>query len=105
MTKRQFPRALVGSTVGTTLISLAAVWLMTSNAFAPVVAVPGTARIEHSKPYQPSSRPLYPLGGGAHHAESLQDIARRCHRTIDIDAPTGVLDDYHLKTFAMRILG
>ncbi len=37
MKKRPFPSALVSSTVGTTLISIAAVWLMTSPAFAPVV--------------------------------------------------------------------
>ena len=61
MTKRLFPRALVSSTVGTTLISIAAVWLVTSNAFAPVVATPDTAKFEPSKPYKPSARPLYRL--------------------------------------------
>ena len=43
MTKRLFPRALVSSTVGTTLISIAAAWLVTSHAFAPVVAASDTA--------------------------------------------------------------
>ena len=47
MTKRLFPRALVSSTAGTTLISIAAAWLVTSHAFAPVVATPDTASIEH----------------------------------------------------------
>ena len=67
-TKHQFPRVLVSSTVGTTLISIAAVWLVTSHAFAPVVATPDTARIEHAKPYKPSTRPLYrlsPIPAGA----------------------------------------
>jgi hypothetical protein len=58
MTKSQFPRALISSTVGTTLFSIAAVWLVT---FAPVVATPDTASIESSKSYQPSSRHLYRL--------------------------------------------
>ena len=31
MTKRQSPRALISSTVGTTLFSIAAVWLVTSQ--------------------------------------------------------------------------
>ena len=61
MTKRQFPRALISSTIGTTLISIAAVWLVTSNALVPVVATPDTASVEHSKPYQPSARHLYRL--------------------------------------------
>ena len=68
MTKRLFPRALVSSTIETTLISIAAVWLVTSHAFAPVVATPDTANIEHSKNYQPSDRPLYrlsPIPAGA----------------------------------------
>jgi hypothetical protein len=68
MTKRLFPRALVSSTIGTTLISIATVWLVTSHAFAPVVAIPDTANIDHSKNYQPSDRPLYrlsPIPAGA----------------------------------------
>ena len=68
MTKRLFPRALVSSTAGTTLISIAAIWLVTSHAFAPVVATPDTANIEHAKTYQPSARPLYrlsPIPAGA----------------------------------------
>jgi hypothetical protein len=60
MTKRFFPRAIVSSTVGTTLISIAAVWLVTSHAFAPVVATPDTA-IDDSKSHQPSARHLYRL--------------------------------------------
>jgi len=68
MTKRLFPRALISSTVGTTLISIAAVWLVTSHAFAPVVATPDTANIEQKKSNQPSTRPLYrlsPIPAGA----------------------------------------
>jgi hypothetical protein len=68
MTKFPFPRVLVSSTVGTTLISIAAVWLVTSNAFAPVVATPDTANAERAKPYKPSDRPLYrlsPIPSGA----------------------------------------
>ena len=61
MTKRLFPRALLSSTVGTTLISIAAVWLVTSHAFAPVVATPDTANIQHSESHPSSTRPLYQL--------------------------------------------
>jgi hypothetical protein len=67
MTKRSFPFALVSSTMGTTLISVAAVWLSTSLAFAPVVAAPDAASV-HSKSYKPSDRPLYrlsPIPAGA----------------------------------------
>ena len=68
MTKRQSPRALISSTVVTTLFSIAAVWLVTSHAFAPVVATPDTANIEQKKSNQPSTRPLYrlsPIPAGA----------------------------------------
>ena len=61
MTQSLFPRALVSSTAGTTLISIAAAWLVTSHAFAPVVAMPDAANIEHSQSYQPSSHHLYRL--------------------------------------------
>ena len=61
MTKHSFPCALASSTVGTTLISIAAVWLVTSLAYAPVVTAPDTASVEHAKPYKPSGRPLYRL--------------------------------------------
>lgn len=61
MTKRQSPRALISSTVGTTLISIAAVWLVTSHAFAPVVATPDAANIERNESHHPSTRPLYRL--------------------------------------------
>ena len=60
MTKPPFPRALVSSTVGTTLLSIAAVWFVTSHAFLPVVATPDTA-IEHPQSHQPSARHLYRL--------------------------------------------
>jgi hypothetical protein len=58
MTKCSFPS--VSSTVGTILISVAAVWLATSLAYAPVVTTPDTASV-HSKSYKPSDRPLYRL--------------------------------------------
>jgi hypothetical protein len=68
MTKRQVPAAIVGSTVGTTLISIAAVWLVTCHAFGPVVATSDVAKTEQAKPYAPSERPLYrlsPIPAGA----------------------------------------
>ena len=67
MTKRLFPRALISSTVGTTLISIAAVWLVTSHAFAPVVATPDTAKFENAEPYKPTGRlyRLSPIPAGA----------------------------------------
>ena len=58
LTKRSFPFALMSSTVGTIIISVAAVWLAPSLAYAPVVAVPNTASV-HSK--SSSDRPLYRL--------------------------------------------
>ena len=58
LTKRSFPFVLMSSTVGTIIISVAAVWLATSLAYAPVVAVPDTASV-HSK--SSSDRPLYRL--------------------------------------------
>jgi hypothetical protein len=60
MTKRQVPGAIVTSTMGTALISIAAVWLATSPVLAPVVATPDTAKYEQSKPHKPSGR-LYRL--------------------------------------------
>jgi len=67
MTKRQVPGAIVSSAVGTTLISIAAVWLATSHVFAPVVAIPDTAKYEQNKPYKPSGRlyRLSPIPAGA----------------------------------------
>jgi hypothetical protein len=68
MTKRQSSRALISSTVGTTLISIAAVWLVTSHALAPVVATPDTANIERNDSHQLSTHPLYrlsPIPAGA----------------------------------------
>jgi hypothetical protein len=49
------------------LISIAAVWLVTSHAFAPVVATPDTAT-ELSQSPRPSARHLYrlsPIPAGA----------------------------------------
>jgi hypothetical protein len=57
--KNRLPRALIGSTVGATLMSIAAAWLATSLTFAPVANLdtPGT---DASKSYT-SSRHLYQL--------------------------------------------
>ena len=67
MTKCQVPGAIVTSTVGTTLVSIAAVWLATSPVFAPMVAIPGTAKYEQTNPYKPSGRlyRLSPIPAGA----------------------------------------
>jgi hypothetical protein len=67
MTKRLVPSSIVSSTVGTTLISIVAVWLATSSVFAPVVANPDTAKYEQTKPYKPSGRlyRLSPIPAGA----------------------------------------
>jgi hypothetical protein len=48
--------ALVSSTIGTTLVSIAAAWLVTSLAFAPVTVNPDPSKWDQS-----SSRPLYRL--------------------------------------------
>jgi hypothetical protein len=61
MTTHKAPAAIVSSTVGTTLISIAAVWLVTTHAFAPPVATTDTVRIEHAKSATASDRPLYRL--------------------------------------------
>ena len=58
MTQRSLPFALMISTVGTILVTVAAVWLATSLAYGPV-ATPDPS--VHSKSYKPSDRPLYRL--------------------------------------------
>ena len=58
--KRQFPVAIVSSTVGTTLISIVAAWLVASPALTPIVAPPETTQYEHTKSHKPSGR-LYRL--------------------------------------------
>ncbi len=67
MTKRQSPAAIVGSAVGTTLVSIAAAWLVASPAFMPIVAKPDTAKYESVKPHKPSGRlyRLSPIPAGA----------------------------------------
>jgi hypothetical protein len=67
MTKRQFPAAIVSSTLGTTLISIVAAWLVASPAFTPTVTAPDAASFEHAKPYKPSGRlyRLSPIPAGA----------------------------------------
>ena len=58
--KNRLPRALVSSTVGATLMSIAAAWLATSLTFAPVVN-PDTPSADASKSYTSPSRHLYQL--------------------------------------------
>ena len=67
MTKHQFPGAIGTSTIGTTLISIAAAWIVTSSAFVPVVATSDTAKYEHAKSYKPSGHlyRLSPIPAGA----------------------------------------
>ncbi|MGV1015261.1 MAG: hypothetical protein ACOYB4_09855 [Methyloceanibacter sp.] len=68
MTKSPFPRALVSSTLGTILVSIAAVWLSTSLVYAPAIAVSDKPEAAHSDSYKPSSRShfrLSPIPRGA----------------------------------------
>ena len=60
-TKPSFPYALVSSTLGTTLVSIAAVWLATSSLYAPVIAAPDTASALHSHSDHSSSGRLFQL--------------------------------------------
>ncbi|MGV1015091.1 MAG: hypothetical protein ACOYB4_08995 [Methyloceanibacter sp.] len=69
-THPRFPRLLIGSTIGTTLVSIAAAWIVTSVYFAPVMTSPEAANAEQSRPYDASksSRPhfrLSPIPAGA----------------------------------------
>jgi hypothetical protein len=57
MTKASFPSALVSSTLGTIMVSFAAVWLATSSLYAPVIAAPDTKPSDSHR----SSAPLYRL--------------------------------------------
>ena len=59
MTKPLFPYALMSSTLGTILVSTAAVWLATS-AYAPV-SRPDATSAQHSQFPSSSSQPLYRL--------------------------------------------
>jgi len=54
MTKPLFPYALMSSTLGTVLVSTAAVWLATS-AYAPVIAAPDTANADDYNSHLPIS--------------------------------------------------
>ena len=67
MKKRQFPVAIVSSTVGTALISIVAAWLVASPLLAPAVTTPDGAKYEHTEPYKPSGRlyRLSPIPAGA----------------------------------------
>ena len=60
MTKVSFPSALVSSTLGTIMVSFAAVWLATSSLYAPVIATPDTASARPSDSHR-SAAPLYRL--------------------------------------------
>ena len=46
MKKRQFPVAIVSSTVGTALISIVAAWLVASPIFTPMAATPDATKYE-----------------------------------------------------------
>jgi hypothetical protein len=59
MTKPLFPYPLMSSTLGTILVSTAAVWLATS-AYAPV-SRPDAASAQHSNSSGSSSQPLFRL--------------------------------------------
>ena len=68
MTKSPFPRAQVSSTLGTILVSIAAVWLAASLAYAPAIGLSDKPEAAHSDSYKPSSRPhfrLSPIPPGA----------------------------------------
>jgi hypothetical protein len=62
-TKLRFPRLLISSTIGTTLISIAAAWIVTSATFAPVATSPEAENAVQSRPYDASdsSRPRFRL--------------------------------------------
>ncbi len=47
---RSFPNVLVTSTLGTTLVSILAAWVVSSLAFAPVVATPDVPKASYSEP-------------------------------------------------------
>ena len=67
MTKPSFPSALLSSTLGTTMVSFAAVWLAASSLYAPPSAAPDAQGATQSAS-QHSSSPLYrlsPLPAGA----------------------------------------
>ena len=67
MTKASFPSALVSSTLGTIMVSFAAVWIATSSLYAPVIAARDTASAPTSNSHR-SSSPLYrlsPIPAGA----------------------------------------
>jgi hypothetical protein len=46
---RSSPCVFVSSTVGTTLVSILAAWVISSLAFAPLVTTPDVPRAGHSK--------------------------------------------------------
>jgi ABC-type uncharacterized transport system permease subunit len=65
MTKASFP--LVSSTLGTIMVSFAAVWLATSSLHAPMIADPDNVSAPTTNPHH-SSYPLYrlsPIPAGA----------------------------------------
>ena len=67
MKKRQFPVAIVSSTVGTALISIVAGWLVASPIFTPMAATPDATKYERTMPHKPSGRlyRLSPIPAGA----------------------------------------
>lgn len=62
-TNHRFPRLLITSTMGTTLISIAAAWIVTSATFAPVVISPEAENAAQTRSYDASesSRPRFRL--------------------------------------------
>jgi hypothetical protein len=69
-TNQRFPHLLITSTIGTTLISIAAAWIVTSATLAPMGTSPEAENSAQTRSYDasPSSRPrfrLSPLPAGA----------------------------------------
>jgi hypothetical protein len=65
-TMRQFPNTIIRSSLLTTMVSIAAVWLLNS-AVAPVAVTPDAAKRDHAETYKPSGRlfRLSPIPPGA----------------------------------------
>ncbi len=67
--KPRFPRLLISSTLGTTLVSIAAAWIVTSIYFAPVTPPkPANAMQSEANDASESSRPFFrlsPIPAGA----------------------------------------
>lgn len=69
-TNQRFPHVLITSTIGTTLISIAAAWIVTSATLAPLGTSPKAETAPQTRSYDASqsSRPrfrLSPIPAGA----------------------------------------